>query len=174
MSLIMLVKCFAAIFAFPCTTILLTNSAVSLRVLGTLNGVATSVSAVGRAAGPAIGGAMFEVGAVKGWAILPWWVLAGFAMMGAVPVWWLVETEGFAGSLSRDESSDGEEQDDDAPEVHPHPGGRGGSENLAVGSLEAVPRDGEDDILLEDEGLLSTNSQLSRRMSRSNGSAAVR
>ncbi|KAI4205900.1 MAG: hypothetical protein LQ350_000085 [Teloschistes chrysophthalmus] len=43
--LIMLIKCFAAIFAFPCITILLTNSAVSLRVLGTLNGVATSVSA---------------------------------------------------------------------------------------------------------------------------------
>ena len=33
---IMIVKCFAVIFAFPCSVILLTNSAVSLRILGTL------------------------------------------------------------------------------------------------------------------------------------------
>lgn len=53
---IMVVKCFTVIFAFPCSIILLTNSAVSLRVLGTLNGVAVSISAVGRAVGPALGG----------------------------------------------------------------------------------------------------------------------
>jgi MFS family permease len=49
---IMLLKCLCGIFAFPCSTILLTNSASSLRVLGTLNGFATSFSAIGRALGP--------------------------------------------------------------------------------------------------------------------------
>ncbi|KAI4199888.1 MAG: hypothetical protein LQ346_002497 [Caloplaca aetnensis] len=161
---IMLIKCFATIFAFPCTTILLTNSALSMRLLGTLNGVATSVSAVGRATGPAIGGTMFEVGAVKGWAILPWWVLAGFAMLGAIPVWWLVEMEGFGGSGN---TSDVEEDDTEGlGEVIPHPKESGQrSEPVAVGSPESVPKDLEDidKFAREDEGLLPSTRL--RRMS---------
>ena len=34
---VMLIKCLAGVFAFPCTTILLTNSARSLRLLGTVS-----------------------------------------------------------------------------------------------------------------------------------------
>ena len=49
---VMFIKGFAVIVAFPCTTILLTNSASSLRTLGTLNGVATTFSGLGRAIGP--------------------------------------------------------------------------------------------------------------------------
>jgi hypothetical protein len=45
---IMIVKSFCVIFAFPCSTIMLTNSALSLRVLATLNGFSTSLSAIGR------------------------------------------------------------------------------------------------------------------------------
>lgn len=106
MFAIMLVKCWAVIFAFPCTTILLTNSAVSLRVLGTLNGVATSISAVGRAAGPAIAGWTFTVGVSKGYVILPWWILAGFSLLGAIAPWWLVEMEGFGGNDESDNESE--------------------------------------------------------------------
>ena len=95
--LIMLIKCWAAIFAFPCSTILLTNSAVSLRILGTLNGVATSISAIGRAAGPALAGYTFSIGVDKGYMVLPWWTLAFCAVLGAIPTWWLVEKEGFGG-----------------------------------------------------------------------------
>ena len=95
MFAIMIVKSFAVVFAFPCITILLTNSAVSQRVLGTLNGVSTSVSALGRAAGPAIGGWTFSVGVDNGYVIFPWWTLGAFAALGAIPVWWLVESEGF-------------------------------------------------------------------------------
>ena len=71
--IIMLFKSWAVMFAFPCSTILLTNSASSLRVLGTLNGVAVSLSALGRAAGPAMGGWAFSVGASIGYGIFPWW-----------------------------------------------------------------------------------------------------
>lgn len=92
---IMLFKCWAAKFSFPCTSVLLTNSAVSLRILGTLNGVATSISALGRAAGPMIGGWTFSTGVEKGYGLLPWWILAGFALLGAIAPWWLVEMEGF-------------------------------------------------------------------------------
>lgn len=73
--------------------IMLTNSAVSLRVLGTLNGVATSTTAMGRAIGPAIEGWMFSVGLNSGYVILPWWTLAALAAIGAIPVWYLVEME---------------------------------------------------------------------------------
>ena len=75
---VMIIKCWAGIFAFPCSLILLTNSAVSLRILGTLNGVAVSISAIGRAVGPAIGGYTFTIGADNGYGILPWWILGVF------------------------------------------------------------------------------------------------
>ena len=106
---IMLIKCWAVIFAFPCSTILLTNSAKSLRILGTLNGVAVSISALGRAAGPAIGGSTFKLGVNIGYGILPWWTLAAFALLAAIPVWWLVEMEGFGNT-----AADVDDENDDA------------------------------------------------------------
>jgi len=47
-------KSVLAIFAFPCSTILLTNSSPSLRILGTLNGIAVTLSALSRGIGPAV------------------------------------------------------------------------------------------------------------------------
>ena len=105
---VMFMKCWAAIFAFPCVTILLTNSAVSLQILGTLNGVATSISAVGRALGPAIGGWMFSIGVKNGFVLLPWLALAFFAILGALPVWWISEMDGFGSSRNKEEGSDEE------------------------------------------------------------------
>ena len=106
---IMLLKCCAAIVAFPCNTILLTNSARSLRLLGTLNGVATSLSAIGRAAGPSIGGTTFTLGINIGYVIIPWWTLAAFSLVGAIPVWWLIEMEGFGDGGEADDIEDVQE-----------------------------------------------------------------
>lgn len=113
MMLLMLTKGFCGIFAFPCSTILLTNSASTLSVLGTLNGVATSISAIGRAAGPALAGATFTAGVDIGFVVISWWTLALVAVIGAVPVWALVEMEGFAGSSNDDEDDDEDDDDDD-------------------------------------------------------------
>jgi len=107
---IMIIKSFAVIFAFPCSIILLTNSAVSLRILGTLNGVAVSVSAIGRAIGPAMGGAAFTWGLERGYVITPWWLLGIIACIGAIPIWYLVEMEGFS-KASEDSSSDDEDEE---------------------------------------------------------------
>lgn len=52
---LIIVRNIGGIFSFPCITILLTNSAPSLRVLGTLNGIATALAALGRAIGPTVG-----------------------------------------------------------------------------------------------------------------------
>ena len=116
---LMLMKGWCAIFAFPCTTILLTNSAVSLRILGTLNGVATSISAIGRAAGPALAGLTFTVGVDVGYVIISFWTLATIAILGAIPVFWLVEMEGFGGDDEDSDDSDVEDEieDDDTAET---------------------------------------------------------
>ena len=115
MMALMLFKGWCAIFAFPCSTILLTNSATSLKILGTLNGVATSISAIGRAAGPALAGAAFTGGIDNGYVIISWWFLASVAIIGAIPIWWLVEMEGFGSRGSSTETSDTE--DDQALEL---------------------------------------------------------
>jgi len=104
----MFIKGFAGIFAYPCNTILMTNSANTIPVLNTLNGVAVSVSAVGRALGPWIGGMTFSLGVETGWGILPWWMLSAIALAGHVSTWWLVEGEGIkaeSGSESEPDSN---------------------------------------------------------------------
>lgn len=110
---IMIVKCFAGIFAFPCSVILMTNSAVSLRILGTLNGFAVSTSAVGRALGPAIGGAAFTWGLERGYIITAWWLISFLGMVGAIPIWYLVEMDGFSKTSSASSSDDDYDDDDE-------------------------------------------------------------
>ena len=119
----MLTKLTASIFGFPCCTILLTNSAPSLRVLGTLNGVGTSVSALGRGAGPALAGATFSFGLKRGFVIIPWWTLAVLAGLTAIPTFWIKETDGFKGH----EDADEDEEDGDEEEAATGNGGGGGS-----------------------------------------------
>ncbi|KAK4465593.1 major facilitator superfamily domain-containing protein [Cladorrhinum samala] len=91
--IIMLFKGFVVIVAFPCTTILLTNSASSLRILGTLNGVATTFSGIGRALGPAAAGAVFSWGVQRGYVIAAWWFLGIIALIGTIPPWFIVEDD---------------------------------------------------------------------------------
>lgn len=117
MFAIMVVKCFAVIFAFPCAVILLTNSASSLRILGTLNGFAVSISAVGRAIGPALGGAAFTWGLEKGYVITPWWLLGVISGIGAMPIWWLIEMEGFSRTNEDDSEDDSSEEEDRLPQI---------------------------------------------------------
>lgn len=95
MVLLLMVRGVGGTFAFPTSTIMLTNSATSLRTLGTLNGLATSVSAVGRAVGPALGGSLFTLGVKHGYVVVPFWALSLIAFIAAVPTFWLVEGKGF-------------------------------------------------------------------------------
>lgn len=111
MFIVMIIKGMAGTFAFPASTILLTNSASSLRTLGTLNGIATSVSAIGRAAGPAIGGAAFTMGVKHGYVIAPFWILAAIAFLAAIPTFFLEEGAGFGDDP--DPESQSLETDDD-------------------------------------------------------------
>jgi hypothetical protein len=118
---ILMVKAFAVIVGFPCMTIMLTNSATSLRILGTLNGFATAFSGIGRAVGPAVTGAAFSWGVSIGYVIPSWWLLALIAAVGAIPSWFIVDgdgpTAGLASSSSSDDGEDGEEDEDEEPRI---------------------------------------------------------
>lgn len=91
---VMLIKAAAIIVAFPSTTILLTNSCVSVNVLGTLNGYATTFSGIGRAVGPASTGAAFTWGAENGYIVTAWFYLMFVAILGAIPAFMIVEGQG--------------------------------------------------------------------------------
>jgi cellulose synthase/poly-beta-1,6-N-acetylglucosamine synthase-like glycosyltransferase len=111
---LLMIKMILGMFAFPCTTILLTNTASSLKILGTLNGVGVSISAIGRAAGPALVGEAFTAGVKMGYMILPWWILGLLSVMSAIPIFWIQEKDGFAPNDDDDaEDEDIDEQDDD-------------------------------------------------------------
>lgn len=115
---VLVLKAAAVIIGFPCTTILLTNSARSLHVLASLNGFATTFSALGRAAGPAMTGAAFSWGVKRGIVSVPYWILAAAAVLGAVPAWWIVEGEGPSQApevpdTDDDDATDNDDDDDD-------------------------------------------------------------
>ncbi|OAX82586.1 hypothetical protein ACJ72_03063 [Emergomyces africanus] len=105
--LLMCCKLACVVFSFPCSIILLTNSAKSVSILGTLNGVATSASAVGKAMGPAILGGTFSLGVKKGYMILPWWTLAFMAGLSALPVFWVKENEQLSHKADDDNDNNG-------------------------------------------------------------------
>jgi hypothetical protein len=119
MVVLLMIRGVGGTFAFPTSTIMLTNSATSLRVLGTVNGLATSVSSIGRAAGPAVGGGLFSWGVKRGYVIVPFWTLSAIALLASIPTWWLVEGKGFGDDSDSDEESiesvpSREDEDDDA------------------------------------------------------------
>lgn len=111
--LLMFIKGCVVIIGFPCTTIMLTNSAASLRILGTLNGFATTFSGMGRAVGPAMTGSVFTLGVQKGYMIFPWWLLAFVALIGAVPLWFMVEGPGPTPAQDTDDDDDDDGEEDD-------------------------------------------------------------
>jgi hypothetical protein len=115
------VKLAGVIYAYPCMIILLTNSAPNLRVLGTLNGIATSVAALGRAIGPAFMGKVFTFGVERGYMVIPWTVLAVLSVVSASPLFWIVEPPGRPDEDEEEDEEDGDDgisfdDDDDSQE----------------------------------------------------------
>lgn len=155
---VMIIKGLAGVFAFPCITILLTNSAKSLRLLGTLNGVATSLSAIGRAAGPYGAGQAFTWGVSHHYPVVAWWLLAFIAALGHVSTWWLVEMDGFGGKEESDSSDDGS---DDIALDERGISRQTGSDADAHTAAEAALLDSDDEGSgIEDEPLLGKEDKI--------------
>lgn len=106
MVMLLMIRGLGGTFAFPTSTIMITNSAESLRVLGTINGIATSMAATGRAIGPALAGGLFSWGVKRGYIIVPFWTLSALAFLAAIPTFWLVEGEGFGDDSEAEDEGD--------------------------------------------------------------------
>ncbi|CAJ2500172.1 Uu.00g030250.m01.CDS01 [Anthostomella pinea] len=147
---VMTVKAFAVIVGFPCTTILLTNSATSLNILGTLNGFATTFSALGRASGPAMTGAAFSWGVKNQLIGAPWWILACVAVVGAVPAWMIVDGDGPSGPRRAEGEDEDTEVESAVEEVEEEGDGLGTSQATIVPGApdEDVDADAERELLM--------------------------
>lgn len=93
-------------------TLQITNSAPSHAVLGTLNGLAQTLSAAGRAAGPFLSGGLFSIATrirPKGEA-LAWGVFGGIAFLGFLASWGIRGDNLESGGWTSEESEDEEEE----------------------------------------------------------------
>ena len=149
----------------------MTNSVRSLRLLGTLNGVATSISALGRATGPFVSGILFTWGINVGYVIVPWWTLTAFAICGTIPVWWLIEMDGFGSANESDsEDEDTVEEENALRESNnvvktPHRGQRGGLDGIVEGTEDGD--ESEDEFAIAEDPLLPQHVRLSKTVSSS-------
>ena len=127
-----------------------------MRILGTLNGFAVSISAVGRAIGPAVSGWAFTWGVKHDYIFAPYFLIAILAGLGAVPIWYIVESEGPSKKAAGDdEELEGEGEEDGLL------GGTREEERVVMGSNvqvredEAAPHvvvvDGRDEVSAKDD-----------------------
>ena len=87
-------KITAQVLAFPSNSILLTNSAPSMLVLGVINGVAASTASLARACGPTFTGLLHSWGLQVGSTGLAWWASGIICTIGAIESLWLEEGRG--------------------------------------------------------------------------------
>ncbi|EPS45535.1 hypothetical protein H072_489 [Dactylellina haptotyla CBS 200.50] len=76
---------------YPINSILLTNAAPSLLVLGTINGVAGSVASCMRAIAPVLMGWLYSKGVERGIMGLSWWISGLVAAIGGVQAFYIFE-----------------------------------------------------------------------------------
>lgn len=113
LGVVLVIKTIAGVGGLTAALLLITNSAPNHNVLGTLNGLAQTLSAAGRAAGPFISGSLFTAATKirpKGEAI-PFGIFAGISLLGFCLSFGIrgdnLEAEGWS---DEDEDSDEEEE----------------------------------------------------------------
>ena len=77
-------KITAHVIAFPSMSLLITNSAPSMLVLGVVNGAAASTASLSRAFGPTISGTLQTLGSKLGFVGLAFWVCGIVSIIGAL------------------------------------------------------------------------------------------
>lgn len=90
--------------SYPSAAIMLANMAPSKKVLGTLNGSASSSASLCRSIGPVFSGMLQFAGERTGYSGLAWWACACVAILGAVESLWMTEEKGST-DLAGDEES---------------------------------------------------------------------
>lgn len=108
-AVVLFIQVMARTFALPATAILVNNSSPHPSVLGTVHGLAQSVSSGARTVGPVLAGWGYGVGLRNGVVGAAWWGLAALAAVGAVSAWWVREGDG------REIWLEGEEREEKPP-----------------------------------------------------------
>ena len=103
------------VIAFPSMVMLITNSAPSTLVLGTINGVAASTACLARAFGPTVTGFVHALGLQHGYTGVAWWVMGLMCIVGAVESFWLEEPDNSDATPQKEE----EESSACEPLLHP-------------------------------------------------------
>ena len=93
-TLVLCVQVMARTFSLPASAILVNNSCPHPSVLGTIHGIAQSVSSLTRTVGPVLAGWIYGVGLARGAVGLAWWCMAGIACLGAIAGRFVVEGDG--------------------------------------------------------------------------------
>lgn len=116
LGVVLVIKTVAGVGGLTAALLMITNSAPNHNVLGTLNGLAQTLSAAGRAAGPFVSGSLFTAATKiqpKGEA-LPFGIFAGIALIGFVLSFGIrgegLEAEGWSDEDDEDEDEDEEEE----------------------------------------------------------------
>ncbi|KAI3393944.1 hypothetical protein diail_3468 [Diaporthe ilicicola] len=118
LGVILVLKNLSAVGGLSCVLLLITNSAPTHETLGTLNGIAQTLSAAGRSFGPFASGGLFTLSLRlqhKG-ELLAWGVFGGIALIGWV---WTMFIRG--GKLESDDfigEDGGEDSDDERHDDH--------------------------------------------------------
>lgn len=93
MTVLVMLHISYAATTYPSNALLLANSAPSLMVLGSINGVAASMAALCRACGPTVSGWLQSVGLERGVMGLGWWSAALVAALGGIEAIWLEDPD---------------------------------------------------------------------------------
>lgn len=93
-TIVLCVQVMARTFALPAAAILVNNSCPHPSVLGTIHGIAQSVSSATRTVGPVLFGYVYGLGLGDGVVGTAWWGMAGVAVFGAIAGRWVKEGDG--------------------------------------------------------------------------------
>ena len=113
LGVVLIIKTVAAVGGLTSALLLITNSAPSHAVLGTINGLAQTLSAAGRAVGPFISGSLFSVSVglePKGEA-LAFGIFGGISFLGFLLSFGIRSAELEADGWEGEEESDGDEEE---------------------------------------------------------------
>ncbi|QGA18420.1 hypothetical protein EYB26_006105 [Talaromyces marneffei] len=81
------------VICFPAIALLLANTIPSKNVMGSINGLASSVASLSRALGPSITGLLHSQGLHSGYSIIAWWALGVVCVIGATESLLMEEAE---------------------------------------------------------------------------------
>lgn len=96
LTFVIILKTVSRTFILPATTILINNSVSDPSSLGTIHGIAQSISSAARTLGPIIGGWGIGVGLKNNMVGAMWWALGAEAIIGWLMLWCIYEGEGAA------------------------------------------------------------------------------